>query len=234
VKSFAPGRHGQAAVIGGSVGGLIIARALSETFERVTLIDRDELPYGPLTRRGVPQGHQVHGLLARGREALDELFPELSNELIAAGVPTGDPQSEVHWYTDGYRLKPGPSGLVGLGVSRALLEFAVRARVAVLPGVTIIGRHDVVGLTTSADHSRITGVRIRNRDGYAESVLEADLVVDAAGRGTASPAWLEKLGYAFLRVTNMIDEPARLMAPDLKARVLRGSAMSPRREEKTA
>jgi 2-polyprenyl-6-methoxyphenol hydroxylase-like FAD-dependent oxidoreductase len=36
---------------------------------------------------------------------------------------------------------------------------------------------------------------IRRADGSAEELLEADLVVDATGRGSRSPVWLEELGY---------------------------------------
>jgi 2-polyprenyl-6-methoxyphenol hydroxylase-like FAD-dependent oxidoreductase len=190
-------RHGHAVVIGASMGGLLAARALSESFERVTVIDRDELPTGPTPRRGVPQGRHPHALLTRGREVLDEFFPGLSDELLAAGVPLVDAQSDFHWYADGRLLCPGPSGLFALAVSRPLLEFAVRSRVAALPRVSIVDRCDVTGLMSSPDRCRITGVRIRNRSAAAtESALDADLVVDAAGRGTRSPVWLDELGYA--------------------------------------
>jgi 2-polyprenyl-6-methoxyphenol hydroxylase-like FAD-dependent oxidoreductase len=193
--SSVPARR-HAIVIGASIGGLCAARALSESFERVTVIDRDELPAAPAARRGVPQSRHLHGLLARGTEALDELFPGLSDELIAAGALAADMQSDIHWHFDGHLLRPDPSGLIGLAVSRPLLEFAVRSRVAELPEVTIIDRCDVTGLTTSPDQLRISGVRIRNRaDETTESALDADLVVDAAGRGTRTPMWLGELGY---------------------------------------
>lgn len=71
------GKRGHAVVVGASMGGLIAARALSDNFEHVTLVDRDALPGSPVTRRGVPQGRHVHGLLARDWEALGELFPGL-------------------------------------------------------------------------------------------------------------------------------------------------------------
>ena len=194
MSSVSSRRH--AIVIGASMGGLCAARALSDSFERVTLVDRDELPAEPAPRRGVPQSRHLHGLLARGGEAYDELFPGMNDELIAAGAMANDTQSDIHWHFDGHLLRPEPSGLVGLAVSRQLLEFTVRSRVAALPGVMIIDRCDVTGLTTSPDQRRITGVRIRHRgDETAESVLDADLVVDAAGRGTRTPLWLGGLGY---------------------------------------
>ena len=81
-------RH--AIVMGGSMAGLLAVRVLSEHFERVTLIERDALPLGPDQRRGVPQGHHTHGLLASGRRVLDRLFTGISEELVAGGAVPGD------------------------------------------------------------------------------------------------------------------------------------------------
>ncbi len=65
----------QAIVIGASMGGLLAGRALSDYYDEVALIDRDVLPLTYETRKGVPQGRHTHGLLARGRAVLEELFP---------------------------------------------------------------------------------------------------------------------------------------------------------------
>jgi 2-polyprenyl-6-methoxyphenol hydroxylase-like FAD-dependent oxidoreductase len=187
-------RH--AVVIGASIGGLCAAGALSASFDRVTVVDRDELPAEPATRRGVPQGRQIHALLAKGREVLDDLFPGTSERLIASGALEMDLQSDLHWYLDGRLLRPEPSGLIGLAVSRPVVEAVIRSRVVDLAEVEILDGCDVTGLTSSSDKCRITGVRIRTRaDGGSSSVLDADLVVDAAGRGAHTSAWLEELGY---------------------------------------
>ena len=52
-----PLRH--AVVLGGSVVGLLAARVLSDQFEHVTLIERDELADRPEPRKGVPQGNHL-------------------------------------------------------------------------------------------------------------------------------------------------------------------------------
>src|SRR5690606_29599354 len=52
----------------------------------------------------------------------------------------------------------------------------------------------VQGLVASADNKAIKGVRAKI--GSIEQIIDADLVVDACGRGSSSPAWLEGLGYA--------------------------------------
>ena len=46
-----------AIVIGGSMAGLLAARVLSEHFERVTIIERDQLIDDAQPRKGVPQLH---------------------------------------------------------------------------------------------------------------------------------------------------------------------------------
>jgi 2-polyprenyl-6-methoxyphenol hydroxylase-like FAD-dependent oxidoreductase len=58
------GQH--AVVIGASMGGLLAARALSEFFGTVTILERDAFPSSDIPRKGVPQGQHAHGLLARG------------------------------------------------------------------------------------------------------------------------------------------------------------------------
>ncbi|MEV0005002.1 FAD-dependent oxidoreductase [Micromonospora sp. NPDC050980] len=185
---------GRAVVVGASIGGLLAARALSETFAEVVLLDRDGLPAGPAARRGVPQGRQLHVLLARGRQVLEDLFPGLGAELSRRGAPTVDLHGEVHWYNDGHRMRRAPSTLHAFGMSRPLLEDAVRERVAALPGVRIVTEVEVTGLTTTEDRRRVTGVRTRAGDGRV-GALAADLVVEAGGRGSRSPHWLADLGY---------------------------------------
>ena len=81
-------RH--AIVIGGSMGGLLAARVLSDHVDRVTLVERDRLPDGAESRRGVPQGRHAHGLLARGERILSRLFPGLTPALRDAGATLVD------------------------------------------------------------------------------------------------------------------------------------------------
>ena len=186
------GEH--AVVLGASLAGLLTARVLTESFDRVTVVDRDVLPEGPVPRRGVPQGWQTHGLHARGREIFEQFFPGLTDELVAHGASVGDAQRDVRWINDGHRLLQHPSGMRGIAFSRPLLEDRVRARVRSLPHVTFRSPVDVLDLTAAGD--RVTGVRVRARgtEGDGET-LAADLVVDATGRGSHMPAWLESLGF---------------------------------------
>lgn len=188
------GNTGRAVVLGGSMAGLLAARVLAESFRTVTVIDRDTLLGVTEPRRGVPQGRHAHGLLARGQQALEELFPGITEELHADGVPVGDLGRDLRWYFNGRRLHPASTGLVCVSATRPRLEAYVREQVRALATVTFVERCDVVGLASGSRGRAIDGVRVQ-RAGAAEDVLPADLVVDATGRGSRTPRWLAEFGY---------------------------------------
>ena len=191
------GNH--AAVLGASMAGLLAARALSDFFETVTVVERDVLPDSPANRRGVPQGRHPHGLLTRGAQVLEELFPGLLDELVLAGAPYFDGRdlSKLHYNLGGHRVVSTGSAedFTAYVSTRPFLEYHVRRRVRAVGNVTLLDDHDVVELRSTPDRGRITGVRTVNRRSREESTLAADLVVDATGRGARTPAWLESLGY---------------------------------------
>lgn len=186
--------NGRAVVIGASLAGLLAARALHESFEEVVVLDRDTLPDRPEPRRGVPQSGHVHGLLMRGRQEMDELFDGFSAELIGLGVPARDVQDDMRWWVDGSSLADGPSGMMALAVSRPLLEFVIRRRVAALPNVLIRPEHTVDDLVTTPAGDRVTGV-VAITGGERVTIDGVDLVVDAGGRGSRSQHWLTALGF---------------------------------------
>ncbi len=88
--------------------------------------------------------------------------------------------------------------------SRPFLEWNLRRRVRAVPNVTILEGHDVAGLTATPDRTRVTGTRVINRATGREAPLTADVVVDATGRGSRAPAFLEELGYGRPREDELI------------------------------
>ena len=178
-----------AVVIGGSLAGLLAARVLSDQYQRVTLIDRDTFPPVGEQRRGVPQGVHTHGLLFSGRCVMERMFPSLSEELLAAGAVSGDVLAKGRWYFEGGRLSTCVSGLEGLLLSRPLLEGSIRERVRKISNVRMTENCVVESLVMSDDKAHVAGVRM------TKETIPADLVVDASGRGSHSPAWLEANGY---------------------------------------
>lgn len=176
-------------IIGGSIAGLLAAAALSRVARHITIIDRDTLPERDAHRKGSAQSHHAHGLLAKGREVMEDLLPGLTGELVAKGGISGDLQSGSRWINNGHRLAPAPSGLLGLLASRPMLEGQIRRRVSAVYGVTVEDELSVQHLI--AHEGRVAGVKLA--DGRS---MYADLVVDASGRGSRTPTWLMDLGFA--------------------------------------
>ena len=190
-----------AIVLGGSMGGLLAARVLSDSYRTVTVVERDVLPADPGNRRGTPQARHVHGLLGRGGQIIDELFPGFLRELVAGGAVALDDGdfSRIYVSFGGHLLARSgvaqrPDAAMYLS-SRPFLECHVRRRLRALPNVNFLEGHDVVELMSAPDRSRVAGAVVASRAGEAERQLSADLVVDATGRGSRTPTFLENLGY---------------------------------------
>jgi 2-polyprenyl-6-methoxyphenol hydroxylase-like FAD-dependent oxidoreductase len=187
------GEH--AIVIGAGMGGLLAARVLSDFYTVVTVLERDAFPAADTPRKGVPQGRHTHGLLARGSAVLEEFFPGYNMEVVAqSGGLIGDVANDVIWIGRNVRLANGTSDLTGLLASRPVLEGHLRRRLLGLPNVRAMESCAVRGLATDPVRRSVTGVRMCV-EGQPEETIDADLVVDATGRGSSSAAWLEELGY---------------------------------------
>jgi 2-polyprenyl-6-methoxyphenol hydroxylase-like FAD-dependent oxidoreductase len=199
---MATGRQ-HAIVLGGSMAGLGAARALTNHFDHVTLVERDELPVATASRKGVPQGQHAHGLLPSGYRILSDYFPGMMDALVADGALSGDLTGDFLWYQyGGWKLR-ADCGLTGIVVSRPHLERAVRERVLALPGLTLLQGHDGEEPVFDKATRRVTGLRVHNRTTGAIATLEADLVVDALGRGSPSPKWLAGWGYGEVAETQV-------------------------------
>lgn len=193
----------RAVVLGASMAGLLAARVLSDFYRTVTVVERDVLADGNALRRGVPQGRHVHALWARGSQILDELFPGFLAELIADGctvLDDGDSSKLFlsfggHQFVRSGTIRNPPTRDAYYYPSRPFLESHVRQRVGAIPNVALIDGYDVADLKSNADGSRVTGALVTLREGDETRVLTADLVVDATGRGSRTPAFLERLGY---------------------------------------
>lgn len=193
-----------ALVIGASMAGLLAARVLSDYFERVTIVERDPLPTTADTRKGVPQGNHVHLLMIKGANTISDLFPDLFNELQADGSLEVSPTQDFRWYHFGCWKQQFPGDLRAHSQSRPLLEYHIRRRVTALENVTIIDNCEVISLQSTDDHAAITGVHLRHRgNGQTEEDVQAQLVVDASGRGSQTLRWLGELGYPTVEETTV-------------------------------
>ncbi|HYO71937.1 MAG TPA: FAD-dependent oxidoreductase, partial [Archangium sp.] len=201
ISSKPIGKH--AIVYGGSMSGLTAAGMLARHFERVTLVERDVFEDGPKHRKGVPQAQHYHGMLMRGIDVLGDIFPGFREDLRTAGAQKLDMCRDIAWYKGNVWCPRFPSPIDHVSLSRPLLEWLVRKRLMALPNVHILAGREATGFLTSADHSRITGVRIQAPGGGQEETLEGELVVDTTGRGSRTPHWLEALSFPRVEETRI-------------------------------
>lgn len=186
-------RDGHVVVIGASMAGLLAARVLADRFETVTIVEKDRLPTSAKVRHGVPQSRHVHVLHKAGQEMLEDFFPGYTEALTDAGGLEIDAAIDFDVYIEGDFLAKGPVRMPMYCASRPLFEFVTRKGVAALENVTIRDSCQFVGLVTNDDASTVQGITVRTEGGKKE--IEADLVVDATGRTSRTPTWLEQNGY---------------------------------------
>jgi 2-polyprenyl-6-methoxyphenol hydroxylase-like FAD-dependent oxidoreductase len=198
-----------AAVIGGSVAGLLAARVLAQHFEQVLLFERDDIAQGG-PRKGAPQAHHVHVLLAAGGAAFSRLMPGLFESIGEAGGHYLDMSEHNNWFHFGVWKRRFASGLKAHSQSRVLLEQELARRVRALPQVLI---------------RRASVDRVRWPEGGPElevgdERIPVDLLVDASGRGSRLPDWMAESGYERPRdeevVVDVTYTSARYVAPAVR------------------
>ncbi len=186
-------------VIGASIAGLCAARVLSDSYSRVTVYERDELPSTPSNRATVPQDRHLHMLMARGAAEFESLFPGVLDDMVAAGVPILENRPDCiylgaagHVLGTGHTLRDEFTAYVP---SRPHLEWQLRKRVQDTANVEFV-RRSVAEPQFDRARQRVTGVLLdAEGTGGEPEFVAAGLVVDAAGRGTRLPVWLTQWGY---------------------------------------
>src|SRR5687767_9413701 len=135
----APRAGEHAIVIGASMAGLLAARVLADSYDRVTVLDRDRLPEGVTeNRRAVPQGRHAHGLQLGGQLALEGLLPGFRDETIDEGAPKLRAGIEMRFKLAGHEVARAPVGSEpGSVASRPLIEGVIRRRVRAIANVTV-------------------------------------------------------------------------------------------------
>jgi len=199
------------AVIGAGIAGLALALALKKSDREVVLIERDPAPpeippeaaFDEWQRPGVPQFRHAHILLARVQTLLRDHHPEVHRDLLRAGLELSRVEEVLPAsHRDHYAAQPGDLELLHLWGRRATFEYVLRQHVGRLPNVRIVHSARVTGLAveSSDTEARVRGVKMVR--GGIEETLDADLVVDASGKRSKTPEWLEKLGVKVTRDSN--------------------------------
>src|SRR5207247_4995622 len=131
------------------------------------------------------------------RNNCPDRFPTLTQD---GSIPLGT--EGLCWNQLGVWMAPGRSPVKTLFQSRPFLEQHVRDQLAARDNVRIMDACEVSQLC--AHNDRITGVVLRYRTGeQREEMLSADLIVDASGRGSRAPQWLNSLGYGNVQETSV-------------------------------
>lgn len=181
------------------MAGLITAMLLADDGNEVVVLERDPAPppgiaeaWDSWTRRGVNQFRMVHFLHPRFRTEAERALPRVVTALEEAGgfllnIVTSAPAA----LTGG--LRDDDEDFTTVTARRPVAESVMAACAEATPGVTVRRGVAVAGLTTGtevlAGVPHVTGVRTAEGEEIA-----ADLVVDATGRRSPLPDWLEAAG----------------------------------------
>ena len=190
--------EGRVVVVGGSMAGLLAARALADHAESVVVLEREHLPDAVVARGRVPQGRHLHLLLSAGLDLLRDWFPGIEDELESLGAVRVDGTGAWVHQGGAYRAR-GDWGHPAISQTRPLLEHVVRSRVLALPGVTVEDGVTVEQVTRSG--RRVTGVVADGRE------RPADLVVDCSGRNS-------RIAHD-LAASHVLDPPVTHVAIDI-------------------
>ena len=180
-------------VIGAGIGGLCTALMLQPTGREILLLERDG-PIGTVEpdelfrtwkRTGVGHVRQSHAFLARLRTILKDEHPALLESLLSHGARelTFD-MMLTEQQQESYRAKPEDAALTIITSRRTTLEMVIRRYVESLPKVTVQSSFFVRKLITKKEPDgtfAVSGVEGDHDD--TPTVVTADLVVDASGKG---------------------------------------------------
>ncbi|WP_051469156.1 FAD-binding oxidoreductase [Mycolicibacterium tusciae] len=184
--------RGTAVVIGGSIAGIAAAKVLTESFDRVIVLEKDGRHSRREGRPGAAQGWHLHHLLTAGQIEMERIFPGIVDDMVREGAFKVDMADQYRIRLGGTWKKPGTSDIQIVCAGRPLLEWCVRRRLDDEPRIEFRYEAEVGDLVYDRGGHCVIGVAV-DRDGELD-VVPAEFVVDASGKNTRIPEFLEHLG----------------------------------------
>ncbi|ULE33828.1 FAD-binding oxidoreductase [Mycobacterium sp. IDR2000157661] len=184
--------RGTAVIIGGSIAGIAAAKVCSDTFERVIVLEKDPPHRRREGRPGAAQGWHLHHLLTAGRVELERMFPGIIDDMVREGAFDVDMAAQYRIRLGGTWKKPGTGAIQIVCAGRPLLEWCVRRRLDDEPRISFQYESEVADLVYDGNANAVVGVAVE-RDGDLE-IVPAEFVVDASGKNTRLPEFLERIG----------------------------------------
>jgi 2-polyprenyl-6-methoxyphenol hydroxylase-like FAD-dependent oxidoreductase len=179
--------------------GLSMAMMLARQGHSVTILEQDSapLPVSPEAawctwgRQGVAQFRMPHYLHPPVRQLLESYLPDVKEALLRADCVTFDVLATMPPSVTDRTPREGDERFITITGRRPTIEYAF-ASIAerlfpVRHGVAVVGL--LTGPSDAKGIPHVTGVR--TVDGEEVS---ADLIIDAMGRGSKLPSWLEAVG----------------------------------------
>lgn len=144
-------------------------------------------------------------LLKGGENAIEELFPNITNELIEAGSIINNFTRDLKWHQFGLWKQPFIGEVHMIQQSRPLLEWHIQKRIHQISNITIKYETLVKGLLVDEKLNKVCGVKVKYLETDIQEEVYADLVVDASGFGSKSIEWLREYGIEVLEEKVRID-----------------------------
>jgi 2-polyprenyl-6-methoxyphenol hydroxylase-like FAD-dependent oxidoreductase len=186
-------------VLGAGMNGLTTAMVLARDGHEVTVLERDPAPQPPAEqawerweRQGVGQFRQLHFMLPRWRQEVQEALPDVLADLEAAGGLRLNPITVLPEQRRG-PVRPDDTRFETVTARRPVLEAVLAAAADRTPGLVVRRGSAVTGLLagvpTPSGVPHVAGVG--TADGGR---VTADLVVDCRGRRARLAEWLAGIG----------------------------------------
>lgn len=185
--------RGTAVVVGGSIAGIAAAKALTDRFDKVIVLEKDPPHSRREGRPGAAQGWHLHHLLTAGRIELERLFPGIIDDMVREGAFDVDMAAQYRIRLGGTWKKPGTGPIQIVCAGRPLLEWCVRRRLDDEPRISFRYESEVADLVYDRANDTVIGVAVAG-EGDELDVVPAEFVVDASGKNTHIPDFLDRIG----------------------------------------